>query len=285
MKNILTIDLEDWFCVEIFNTTYRPADWSGLASVVVENTDRVLEKLRAHNLKATFFVLGWVADRYPDLIARVASEGHEIGCHSYHHYMVSAMTSTQFRQDTEMALAAVVKACGVTPTGYRSPSWGMRRDMLWAYEILADLGFRYDSSIYPIHHDIYGDPGAPVKPYTVALPSGRGLLEFPASTVHVLGRRMAIAGGGWLRHFPYWFTRWGIQRLNRLRLPAMVYFHPWELSPDIPRVKLGLKNRFRQYGNLAVMERKIDRLLNEFDFGPIREYIDGPEDGKKKAHP
>ncbi|MDD4052822.1 MAG: DUF3473 domain-containing protein [candidate division Zixibacteria bacterium] len=284
MKNILTVDLEDWFCVEIFRDVFQTSQWETLTSVVEESTDRVLDKLRRTNTKATFFVLGWVADHYPELVAQVAADGHEIACHSYHHRMVSSMTSSQFRHDTEMALAAIVKACGVTPTGYRSPSWGMRRDMPWAYEILADLGFRYDSSIYPIHHDIYGDPGAPVKPHTVALPSGRGLLEFPASTVYVMGRRIAVAGGGWLRHFPYWFTRWGIRRLNRRRLPAMVYFHPWELNPNIPRVKLDLKNRFRQYGNLSVMERKIDRLLDEFDFGPIREYIEGPEGGKMKAH-
>lgn len=273
MKNILTVDLEDWFCVEIFNTVFEIAQWDRLTSVVERTTDLVLHKLQGHHHKATFFVLGWVAERYPDLVARVAAEGHEIACHSYYHSMVSALDPKRFRQDTEMALTAIAEACGIRPTGYRSPSWGMRRDMIWAYEILADLGFVYDSSVFPIRHDIYGDPGAPAQAYTVSLPSGRSLIEVPASTVAVLGRRVAIAGGGWLRQLPYWFTRRGIRRLNREGVPAVVYFHPWEMDPHLPRVKLGLKNRFRQYGNLSSMETKIESLLTEFDFGPMKDYI------------
>jgi len=273
MKNILTVDLEDWFSVEAFETVYEPKQWDGLTPVVERATDKILGMFARHRLRATFFVLGWVADRYPALIGRVADAGHEIACHSYFHQMVSSLTPEEFRRDTEMALDAIRRACGIRPIGYRSPTWGMRRDLPWAYDILSEYGFQYDSSVFPIRHDLYGDPGAPDRAYPVHLASGRTMIEIPASTVKAFGLRLPLGGGGWLRQFPYWFTRWGIRKLNREGLPAMVYFHPWELASDLPRVKLSLKNRIRQYGNLNTMEIKVENLLNEFEFGPISDYV------------
>lgn len=282
MKNILTVDLEDWFSVEVLNTVIAPEQWSNLESVVERNTRKILDIFARHNVKATFFVLGWIADRYPELINDVSKAGHEIACHSFRHRMVSSLTPDEFKRDTEQAINAVVKACGLMPSGYRSPSWGMKRDMVWAYEILADFGFSWDSSIFPIKHDIYGEPAAPRTAFHVRLPSGRAMIEVPASTVVVLGRKLAIGGGGWLRQFPYWFTRWGIKRLNRNQVPAMIYFHPWELDRNLPgskfvfsllRNKTTMKNWVRQYKNLITMETKIERLLTDFDFVPVSEYI------------
>ncbi len=283
MKNILTVDLEDWFSVEALNEVLGPDLWDKQESVVARNTYKILELFSVNEVRATFFVLGWIADRYPELIREVSAAGHEIACHSYHHQMVSSITPEQFRDDTKRAVDAIIDAGGQVPAGYRSPSWGMRRDMQWAFDILDELGFSYDSSIYPIRHDIYGDPDAPRSVFTVPLSSGSSMIEIPATTVEVLKRRVAIGGGGWLRQFPYWFTRWGIKKLNRQGMPAMVYFHPWELDHDLPgsgfitnvlKNKGSLKNWLRQYKNLTTMETKIEKLLDDFDFIPIREYIE-----------
>lgn len=274
MKNVLTVDLEDWFSVEAFNTVYHFRQWDELISVVEAATDRILEMFQQRGVRSTFFVLGWIADRYPQLVARVAAAGHEIACHSYYHRMTCSLTPEEFRKDTELAMMAINKACGARPLGYRSPSWGMRRDMTWAFKILVDMGFRYDSSIYPIKHDIYGDPSSPDTTFEINLNSGQKLIEIPGSTIKLFGRRIPIGGGGWLRQFPYWFTRWGIRRLNQKNIPAVVYFHPWELDPNIPRVKLDLKNRIRQYGSLGTMETKVASLLADFDFCSVAEYID-----------
>lgn len=277
MKNILTVDLEDWFSVETLQDRFDHEEWSDLEATVERNCYRILELFERHKVRATFFVLGWIADRYPKLVGDVSSAGHEIGCHSYYHRMVSSLDSDKFRDDTQLALDAILKACGQKPIGYRSPSWGMRRDMDWAYEVLAELGFRYDSSIFPIRHDIYGDPGAPRQAYEVQVSGDRNIIEIPASTVDFLGKRMPLGGGGWLRQFPYWFTRRGIKKLNRLGVPAMVYLHPWEIDPDLPRVKMSRKNSFRQYGNLESMQPKLQKLLDDFDFIPLSDYIDDLE--------
>jgi len=283
MKNILTVDLEDWFSVEALNNILGPEKWSDLESVVRRNTYKILGLFDRHKVRATFFVLGWIAERYPDLIRETAAAGHEISCHSYHHQMVSSLTPEQFRADTARAVEAIASAADRKPRGYRSPSWGMKREMQWAYDILDELGFEYDSSIYPIRHDIYGDPGAPRTAFYVPLSSGGSMIEIPATTVNVLRRRIAIGGGGWLRQFPYWFTRWGIKKINREGFPAMVYFHPWELDTDLPESNFfrnviknrgSLKNWLRQYKNLTTMETKIEKLLVDFDFTTVTEYID-----------
>ncbi|MCP4566255.1 MAG: DUF3473 domain-containing protein [FCB group bacterium] len=274
MKNILTVDLEDWFSVETFQKIIAPKDWLTQKPTVESATDKILNLFQKRNVRATFFVLGWIADQYPDMVARVAGAGHEIACHSYYHRMVCSLSPEEFKADTNMAVNAIFKACGVHPNGYRSPSWGIRRDMTWAFEILAEFGFKYDSSIFPIQHDIYGDPTAPRRVHEITVSSGKRIIEIPASTVMVFGRRLPLGGGGWLRQFPYWYTRWGIRRLSRENMPVIVYFHPWELDPDIPRVDLKMRDRFRQYGSLKTMEYKVENLLSDFDFFTVSEYID-----------
>ncbi|MCK5127200.1 MAG: DUF3473 domain-containing protein [candidate division Zixibacteria bacterium] len=273
MKNILTVDLEDWYSVEIFQSVFPREQWPDLESVVERNTEHILELFHKKSVKATFFVLGWIAEKYPHLVAAVSDAGHEIACHSFYHRMVSSIDEEEFKKDTEMALNAIVKACGQIPKGYRSPSWGMRREMHWAFKVLHELGFEYDSSIFPIKHDIYGDPKSPRRPYEIKIKSGGSLIEIPASTVEFLGVKIPVAGGGWLRQFPYWFTKWGIKKLNKNNTAAMTYFHPWELDINIPRVRLDLKNSVRQYGNIKSMQYKIERLLDDFDFVPMIDYI------------
>jgi polysaccharide deacetylase family protein (PEP-CTERM system associated) len=187
--------------------------------------------------------------------------------------MVSSLTPEEFKKDTEQAINAIVKSCGIIPSGYRSPSWGIKCDMHWAFEILGDLGFEYDSSIYPIYHDIYGDPKAPRRSFEIKLKSGKSIVEIPATTIKIMGARVAIGGGGWLRHFPYWFTQWGITSLNKQNMPAVVYFHPWELDDNVPRVQMNIKNKIRQYGNLTTVKPKLARLLKDFEFQTMSDYI------------
>lgn len=282
MHNLLTVDLEDWFSVEVLSAEIPPDLWAAQESVVCRNTHKILDIFDRHHVHATFFVLGWIARRYPDLINDVAQAGHEIACHSFYHRMVLSLKPDEFRADTLMAIEAIDTAVGQRPEGYRSPSWGMTREMTWAYDILAELGFQYDSSVYPIRHDIYGDPGAPNCAYEIDLSSGKRMIEIPASTITVMGKKMALGGGGWLRQFPYWFTRWGIQRLNRAGIPAMIYFHPWELDTNLPGSSLvqtvmskdkKFKNWLRQYKNVITMEAKVEKLLRDFDFMTLREYI------------
>ncbi|MFH1700084.1 MAG: XrtA system polysaccharide deacetylase [Candidatus Zixiibacteriota bacterium] len=273
MKNILTVDLEDWFSVETLQHAVSRDKWPELESSLIQNTDAILNLFYEKRLRATFFVLGWIADKYPALIADVAAAGHEIACHSYYHRMVSSLNPEEFKKDTEMAINAIVKSCGVIPSGYRSPSWGMKHDMKWAFEILGELGFEYDSSIFPIYHDIYGDPKAPRLSFEIKLKSGRNIMEIPASTLKFMGARVPIGGGGWLRHFPYWFTRWGIQSLNKQNIPAIIYFHPWELDENVPRIKMSSKNMIRQYGNLKMVKVKLAKLLDDFDFQTMSEFF------------
>jgi polysaccharide deacetylase family protein (PEP-CTERM system associated) len=282
MHNLLTVDLEDWFSVEVLSAAIPPEKWPDQESVVCRNTYKILEIFERHQVHATFFVLGWIAKRYPDLINDVVRAGHEIACHSFYHRMVLTLTPDEFRADTAMAIDAIQEAIGQPPRGYRSPSWGMTRNLTWAYDILGDLGFEYDSSVYPIRHDIYGDPEAPSTAYEVEVSSGKKLIEIPASTITVMGKRMALGGGGWLRQFPYWFTRWGIRKLNAAGVPAMIYFHPWELDTNLPESSFvqtmtsknrSVKNWLRQYKNVITMETKVEKLLKDFDFMTLREYI------------
>lgn len=284
MKNIMTVDLEDWFSVEVLKNVITREQWEYQRSVVEENTYELLKVFSEYDIKATFFVLGWIADRYPALIKDVAAAGHEIACHSYAHRMVSSLTPEEFREDTKRALEAIFKACGQVPIGYRSPTWGVKSDMLWAFEILGELGFKYDSSIYRARHDIYGQFLARLKVFFIPLLSGVEITEFSPSAVEVLfRRRISIGGGGWLRQLPYWFTKWGIRKLNRRCIPTMIYFHPWELDPDLPgknfihsdiRRKIGMKAWIKHYGNLITMETKIKKLLEDFDFTTIKEFIE-----------
>lgn len=270
MTNAITIDVEDYFHPSEVQSTTSSLDWDALPSRVEAATVRCLDLLSRHSVRGTFFILGWVAEKYPALIRRIAGAGHEIACHSFAHALVYDLGPDRFRADTARAVAAISDACGVQPRGYRAPSYSITNRSLWALDILSELGFSYDSSIVPITHDRYGIPGYPRDARPVATPSG-AILEIPPATVQLTAQRTsAVGGGGYLRLLPYAYTAAGIRRLNHVdRMPACIYFHPWEIDPHVPRMANGMLARLRTYLGLSAMERKLDRLLTEFRFGAI----------------
>ncbi|HWR84184.1 MAG TPA: XrtA system polysaccharide deacetylase [Candidatus Deferrimicrobium sp.] len=272
--NLLTVDLEEWFVVDILSDRYTLEEWDKLPSTVTANCRRLLETLRRCNTTATWFVLGWIAHKYPHLIREIFHEGHEIACHSYMHRRVDLMDPTAFRTDTEMAIEAIIKAVGIRPVGYRAPSWSINPGVAWAFEILGELQFEYDSSIFPIKHDIYGIPDGPRQMFKMQLENGHTLWEVPASTCRLLGRNVPIAGGGFFRHAPYWYSRRMIRKLNSEQQPVVVYVHPWELDPEPPRIGgLSFLQRYRSYGATGIMRLKLERLLREFSFTTISDYL------------
>ncbi len=268
MRNVLTVDLEEYFHPTEVHLV-DPAAWTSFPSRVEEQTATLLELLDESDVRATFFVLGWVADHHSRLIRRIYEAGHEIGCHSYFHRLVYDLTPTEFEADTLRAVRAIEDACGFSPRIYRAPSYSITARSLWALEVLAGLGFTHDSSIYPIAHDRYGIPGFYRHAHTVHTCSGP-IREVPIATV-TLGSHVApVGGGGYLRLLPYSYTAAGIRRVNDSeRQPACVYFHPWELDVAQPRLATGWISRTRTYWGLAAMPRKIARLLAEFQFSTI----------------
>ena len=272
MQNALSIDVEDYFHPTEVQNCLDGKDWDCWPSRVENATSRVLELLSESDTKATFFVLGWVAERYPHLVRRIAAEGHELACHSYLHQLVYDLTPGQFRTDTLRCKQAIEDACGVSPTAYRAPSYSITRASFWALEVLVELGFIRDSSIYPIHHDRYGIPGFSRFAQRIDTPSG-SILEIPVATVKLgKGRVTPVGGGGYLRLLPYRYTAAGMRRLNEAeQAPACMYFHPWELDPDQPRLAKGILGRLRTYSGLNGMEHKIRRLLHDFEFSSLQE--------------
>jgi polysaccharide deacetylase family protein (PEP-CTERM system associated) len=267
--NALTIDVEDYFHpteVQISGTAERAPLPPRIEAVM----DGILEQLDRHKCLTTCFVLGWIAERHPKLIRRIADAGHEIGCHSYAHKLVYNLTPAQFRQDTFRAVRVIEDACGVTPRLYRAPSYSITPQSMWALAILAELGFTHDSSIYPIKHDRYGIPG--FNRFAHMRETGSGaIMEVPVATVKLADDVVAPVGGGaYLRLLPYRYTAAGLRRLNqREGQPGCIYFHPWELDPDQPRLPLGRIARMRTYTGLRGMKAKIERLLKEFRFSTL----------------
>jgi polysaccharide deacetylase family protein (PEP-CTERM system associated) len=272
--NLLTVDLEEWFVVEALSSRFSRRDWPALPSTLERNCDRLLRLFDRHGVRATFFSVGWCAERLPDMMRRIAEAGHEIGCHGYIHGRVNQMTPGQFREDTRRVLDVLTEVCKVRPVGYRAPSWSIDDTVPWALEILAELGFEYDSSIFPIKHDLYGMPDGPRELFRMSFDAGRFLYELPASTIRVWGHNLPIGGGGYLRHSPYWYTRRLMHRLNRSGLPVVVYVHPWEIDPDPPPIKgLSALQKLRTYGSTDTLEYKLDRLISEFEFVTVLDYI------------
>lgn len=272
--NILTVDLEEWFVVEALAERLESRQWDGLESTVAKNCHRLLELFGRHRVSATWFVLGWVAQRHPELIAEIEAEGHEIACHSYYHRRVDMLTPEEFRADTLRALEAITAAVQRRPRGYRAPSWSINDSIPWAFSILAELEFDYDSSIYPIKHDIYGMPHGPRVIHRMHLEDDRLLYEVPASTYRLLGSNIPIGGGGFLRHSPYWYSKHIIRRLNTSGVPAVVYMHPWEIDPDPPKLAgLTAMQRLRMYGSTSIFYHKLDRLLSDFEFCALADYL------------
>ncbi len=270
MLNALTVDVEEYFhATEVQNAT-DGRSWDTFPSRVELQIERTLDLLERKHVSATFLILGWVAERCPQLVRRIAESGHEIGCHSHLHRLVYELTPAQFREDTLRAVRAIEDACGITPRVYRAPSYSITRRSMWALEILLECGFSQDSSIYPIAHDRYGIPGSQRQPYWLSTPSG-SIFEIPPATVALgNGHVLPVGGGGYLRLLPYRYCAAGIRRMNESDgSPACIYFHPWEIDPEQPQLSLGLIARIRTYSGLASMERKLARLLDEFRFAKM----------------
>jgi polysaccharide deacetylase family protein (PEP-CTERM system associated) len=270
IRNILSVDVEEYFHPTELVSWAHPDQWSTLPSLVEPETRRVLEIFDRHHVTGTFFVLGWVAHRYPGLIREIASRGHEIGCHSFSHRLVYDLTPAEFREDTRRAIEAIREACGITPRAYRAPSYSVTERSLWALEVLVELGFTHDSSIYPIEHDRYGIPGFGRHARSVATPSG-SIFEVPIATAELSKRHVTPVGGGaYMRLLPYRYTAAGIRRINASdQQPACMYLHPWELNAHHPRLARHWLSRLRTYGGLRSMSRKLERLLADFEFGPL----------------
>jgi len=281
--NALTIDVEDYFHVSVFDGLIPRSQWSSLESRVCANTERLLDIIG--ETKGTFFVLGWVAERFPALVRAIAAAGHEIASHGSEHRLVYDQTPSAFRDDVRRAKADLEAASGREVIGYRAPSYSVTPQSLWALDILIEEGYRYDASIFPIRHDRYGIPVSPRHPYTIHRPAG-SLLEAPASTTIVGPLNLPIAGGGYFRILPYWWTRWGVNRVNSLeRQPAIFYLHPWEIDPDQPRLKAGLLSRFRHYRNLHKTEERLRQLLADFQFAPMIQVLRNSWSGNAATAP
>ena len=273
MLNALSVDVEDWFQVGAFETVIARETWDGLPQRVERNSEAVLDLFDRAGVKATFFTLGWVAERYPALIRRIAEAGHEVASHGWDHVRVHTMTSAIFRADLERARIAIENACGQAPVGYRAPSFSIDKRTPWAHQILAEEGYRYSSSVAPVRHDHYGWPEAPRFAHR-PLPDSE-LIELPVTTVEIGGRRLAAGGGGFFRLLPFRFSSWAISRVNAEEdRPAVFYFHPWEIDPGQPRVQgAPLRSRLRHYSRLAAMESKLMRLLKAHQWGRTDEVV------------
>jgi polysaccharide deacetylase family protein (PEP-CTERM system associated) len=267
VTNSFSVDVEDYFQTEAMTCVVRREDWDRIPCRVEQNTERMLEILANHGVRSTFFFLGWVARKYPQLVRLASSMGHEIACHSYWHRLVYQLSRRVFFEDTKLAKESIEDAGGVKVIGYRAPSFSIVNAQ-WAYDVLAELGFRYDSSTYPVNHDIYRNPNAPRAPHTVA--SG-DLLELPVATASLLGVNVPVGGGGYFRIMPYAYTHWGLSRLTRQGVRSILYMHPWELDPEQPRFSANRRSRFRQYTGLTSVERKLNRLLKDFRLAPIEQ--------------
>ncbi len=274
MLNALTIDVEDYYHVSAFEAVVPLADWERYESRVEKNTHRILDLLDAHTTKATFFVLGWVAERHPGLIRTLVARGHEVASHGYAHRRVYTQTPEQFRTETRRSKRLLEDTLGQPIRGYRAASYSITVQSLWALDVLREEGFVYDSSIFPTRHDLYGIPSHPRFCYMIPGQSDSPLVEFPLSTLRLGGTNFPIAGGGYLRLFPYAYTHWGIRSLNRREGQlAIVYLHSWELDPEQPRLPAGKLSRFRHYTNLHRMEERFVRLLQDFSFGTMSEVL------------
>ncbi len=265
VRHALSVDVEDWFQVQAFAGVIPRGDWDRLPRRVVANTDRLLDLFAQHGVKATFFVLGWVAERHPDLVRRIAAGGHELASHGHGHELVHAIGPDAFRADIRRAKALLEDAAGTPVRGYRAPTFSIgRRSTPWAHAILAEEGHGYSSSIYPVRHDLYGDPDAPAAPFR---PDPSGVVEIPMSIARLCGRSLPCSGGGWFRLLPYPAFAWLFRRAGRAG-PAVFYTHPWEIDAEQPRVaKAPLKSRLRHYAGLARTEARLRRLLADFSWG------------------
>lgn len=285
MKNAMTIDVEDYFHVSAFAAHIRPSEWDNYECRVEANTEKLLDVFDAGGIKATFFVLGWVAQRYPALIKGIAARGHEIACHGYSHRLVYDQSPADFRAETELAKHLLEDLVQTPVQGYRAASYSITAKSMWALDTLVELDFHYDSSIFPVRHDRYGVPGSSREPYRLRTPAGYSILEFPLTTVELGRYRLPVSGGGYFRLFPYFLTKMALASVNqRERRPFIFYLHPWEIDPAQPRIEANWFSRFRHYNNLDRCEPRLRQLMADFDFGTVNEILQNLGLSKEAAH-
>jgi len=274
MKNVLTIDVEDYFHVAALSKQINKNDWDSLAPRVKNNTYKLLDDFDRYSAKATFFVLGWVAERFPELVKEIDSRGHEVASHGYSHQLIYKQSIDAFKEETSLSKSILEDITGKEVKGYRAASYSITKKSLWALDVLYETGFKYDSSIYPVHHDLYGIHGSPSEPHLLKAPSGGVLVEYPPTTYNFMSYTLPVAGGGYFRLYPYWLTRYFYNSLNRQNKPFAFYLHPWEIDPDQPRVKTSLFSRFRHYNNLNVCQKRLNKLLSDYEFTNMNQMLD-----------
>lgn len=267
MQHAMTIDVEDYFQVSAFENLVKPKDWDSITPRVEANTDKLLQLFADHNTTATFFTLGWIAQRFPAMIRRIVAQGHELASHGTMHQRASAQTREEFKADVGDAKRLLEDLSGKPIVGYRAPSFSFTKNNLWAYEVLAEEGYRYSSSVYPVVHDHYGIPDAPRFRYH----TDSGIDEIPLSTLPLFGRNLPISGGGYFRLYPYALTRWAVNRFSSKETqPYIFYMHPWEVDPNQPRMQgASAKSRFRHYLNLKRVEARLTHLLDDFEWSSM----------------
>ena len=270
--NALTVDVEDYFQVSAMAPHIARNTWDSQPCRVERNVQRLLALFSQHQARATFFTLGWIAERYPQLVREIVAGGHELASHGYGHLRASEQSRDDFTQDVKRAKALLEDIGGKAVRGYRAPSFSIGHTNPWAFDVLLEAGYKYSSSVYPVQHDHYGMPDAPRFPYA-ARP---GLIEIPITTTRVMGRNLPAGGGGYFRLAPYKLSRWALRRVNTIdQRPAIFYMHPWEIDPDQPRVAgTDMKTRFRHYVNLSKTESRLGRLLHDFEWGRVDEVFD-----------
>lgn len=274
LKHCLSFDVEEHFQVSAFESPMRRRHWDAYESRVEKNTSRLLDILAGHKARATFFILGWVAERFPHLVKQIASASHEIASHGYGHELITGQTHSAFRNDVRKTKAILEQLISRPVYGYRAPSFSITKETTWALSILVEEGYRYDSSVFPILHDRYGIPAASLYVHQIKTESGP-LWEVPPSVATMFGFRIPVAGGGYFRLYPYFLLRLLLQRIEAGHVPLVMYLHPWELDPDQPRMEGPLISRLRHYLNLSRTEKRLEKLLMDFEFAPIRDAI-GP---------
>jgi polysaccharide deacetylase family protein (PEP-CTERM system associated) len=274
MLNAFSVDVEDWYQVSDLDTAAPFSTWNRFESRLVGNTQRLLDLLAEYQVKGTFFVLTWNAQRHPELVRQIASAGHEIASHGHCHRLIYEQTPDEFREDVHRSKALLEDIAGQEVLGYRAPSFSLIEASWWAIDVLLDCGFDYDSSIFPIRDRLYGIPQARRFPFVIRGKNGKELLEFPMTTTRIFERNWPLGGGGYLRVLPYRYMRWGMRRVNREAQPALVYVHPWELDPEQPRLQTNGRRGFStHYVNLHRTEAKLRRLLQDFAFAPVRQVL------------
>jgi len=273
ITNILTVDVEDYFHVSALAKNISVDQWENQSCRVERNTHKLLDLFDEKGVKATHFVLGWVAKRYPELIKEISNRGHEVACHGYSHQLVYNQSIDVFRDETTRSKQLLEDIIGDSVKGYRAASYSITRKSYWALDVLVEAGFEYDSSIFPVRHDNYGIPGFPREPHVVKTDKGNTIIEFPLTTYNYLSLAIPVAGGGYFRLYPYWLSRFFYKNINKKGNSFIFYLHPWEIDPEQPRVKTSMLSRFRHYNNLDKCENRLSQLLSEFSFTTMGDVV------------